>query len=127
MGGHSAWRKRVADGQLAKGSGGAIMRHRPHLGRKGKDLIKNRKGHIGGGNPKKKKKNKKGAVVGVVDNNNNTSERDLEHVEKEYRWFDGVKPNHNPHVGFLILGVGILLAVVYFLFHPSSSSISDTD
>mmetsp|Transcript_34283 Transcript_34283/g.48715 ORF Transcript_34283/g.48715 Transcript_34283/m.48715 type:complete len:110 (+) Transcript_34283:86-415(+) len=56
MGGHSAWRKRVARGELAKGSGGAIIRHRPHLGRKGKDLIKNRKGHIGEGNPKKKKK-----------------------------------------------------------------------
>ena len=56
MGGHSAWRKRVERGELAKGSGGAIMRHRPHLGRKGKDLILNRKGHIGGGNPKKMKK-----------------------------------------------------------------------
>jgi len=56
MGGHSAWRKRVERGELAKGLGGAIMRHRPHFGRKGKDLIKNRKGHIGGGNPKKQKK-----------------------------------------------------------------------
>jgi hypothetical protein len=54
MGGHSAWRKRVDAGDTAKGSGGAIMRHRPHLGRKGKDLILNRKGHIAGGNPKKK-------------------------------------------------------------------------
>jgi hypothetical protein len=54
MGGHSAWRKRVASGELAKKYSGAIARHRPHLGRKGKDLIKNRKGHIGGGNPKKK-------------------------------------------------------------------------
>ena len=54
MGGHAAWRKRVARGELAKGLGGAIMRHRPHRGRKGKDLILNRKGHIGGGNPKKK-------------------------------------------------------------------------
>lgn len=43
------------------------MRHRPHLGRKGKDLIKNRKGHIGGGNPKKKKKNNK--TKGDDDNN----------------------------------------------------------
>lgn len=56
MGGHSAWRKRLARGELAKGSAGAICRHRPHLGRKGKDLIKNRKGFIGGGNPKKSKK-----------------------------------------------------------------------
>lgn len=54
MGGHSAWRKRLARGELAKQSSGAISRHRPHFGRKGKDLIKNRKGHIAGGNPKKK-------------------------------------------------------------------------
>lgn len=53
MGGHSAWRKRLGNGELAKGYAGAICRHRPHLGRKGKDLIKNRKGWIGGGNPKK--------------------------------------------------------------------------
>jgi hypothetical protein len=56
MGGHSAWRKRVDAGDTAKGSGGAICRHRPHLGRKGKDLLLNRKGFIGGGNPKKKNK-----------------------------------------------------------------------
>jgi hypothetical protein len=53
MGGHSAWRKRVERGDLAKGYAGAICRHRPHLGRTGKDLNKNRKGNIGGGNPKK--------------------------------------------------------------------------
>lgn len=54
MGGHSAWRKRVAEGGLAKeGTGGAIARHRPRWGRKGKDLKLNRKGSIGGGNPKK--------------------------------------------------------------------------
>jgi hypothetical protein len=56
MGGHSAWKKRVSNGELAKGYAGAICRHRPHLGRKGKDLIKNRKGYIGGGNPKKRKR-----------------------------------------------------------------------
>lgn len=55
MGGHSAWRKRVANGELAKQYGGAIGRHRPHFGRKGKDLILNRKGHIGKGNPKKRR------------------------------------------------------------------------
>ena len=59
MGGNSAWKKRVANGELAKGSGGAIARHRPRWGRKGKDLILNRKGHIGGGNPKKKKTKKR--------------------------------------------------------------------
>ena len=56
MGGHSAWKKRVARGELAKGSGGAILRHRPRLGRRGKDLELNRKGKIGGGNPKKVRK-----------------------------------------------------------------------
>lgn len=55
MGGHSAWRKRVAAGEVAKGQGGAIARHRPHFGRKGEDLKLNRKGNIAGGNPKKAK------------------------------------------------------------------------
>ncbi len=58
MGGHSAWRKRIAAGELAKGSGGAIARHRPHFGRKGEDLKLNRKGNIAGGNPKKRKSSK---------------------------------------------------------------------
>ena len=71
MGGHSAWRKRVARGETAKGAGGAICRHRPHLGRKGKDLILNRKGHIAGGNPKKKKKTKSKDEVEAVDNSKN--------------------------------------------------------
>ena len=57
MGGHSAWRKRVASGELAKKSGGAICRHRPHLGRKGKDRKVERKGNINGG-PRKKKSNR---------------------------------------------------------------------
>ena len=57
MGGHSAWRKRLAAGELAKQSGGAICRHRPHLGRKGKDREVERKGNINGG-PRKKKRNK---------------------------------------------------------------------
>lgn len=50
MGGHAAWRKRVERGQLAKQSSGAICRHRPHLGAKGKE-----RGNRAGGNPKKKK------------------------------------------------------------------------
>jgi hypothetical protein len=58
MGGHSAWRKRVAAGGLMKGSGGAALRHHPRLGRRGDDMILNRKGHIAGGNPKRKKKTK---------------------------------------------------------------------
>ena len=68
MGGHSAWRKRVENGELAKGYAGAACRHRPHLGRKGKDLIKNRKGWIGGGNPKKSK-NVRPQTTGAVDVN----------------------------------------------------------
>lgn len=60
MGGHSAWRKRLERGELAKQSSGAICRHRPHFGRKGKDLVKNRKGNIGGGNPKKSRRAKQG-------------------------------------------------------------------
>lgn len=56
MGGHAAWRKRVARGELAKGSGGAALRHRPRWGRRGADLTLNRKGNLGGfPNPKKKK------------------------------------------------------------------------
>lgn len=56
MGGHAAWRKRVANGELAKGSGGAALRHRPRFGRKGKDIELNRKGNIKGGNPERKKR-----------------------------------------------------------------------
>ena len=60
MGGHSAWRKRVAAGGLAKGSGGAALRHRPRLGRRGDDLALNRLGNLGGhGNPKRKNTKKK--------------------------------------------------------------------
>mmetsp|Transcript_3696 Transcript_3696/g.5329 ORF Transcript_3696/g.5329 Transcript_3696/m.5329 type:complete len:109 (+) Transcript_3696:138-464(+) len=54
MGGHSAWRKRLKAGLLAKQSGGAICRHRPHFGAQG-IIINNKKGNIGGGNPKKNK------------------------------------------------------------------------
>lgn len=68
MGGHAAWRKRVAAGLPSKGAGGAILRHRPHLGRKGKDLIKNRKGNIAGGNPKKKKKSRRSVEADDGDN-----------------------------------------------------------
>jgi len=54
MGGHSAWRKRVSLGLLAKeGGGGAIARHRPRFGRMG--LFKDTKDWKNN----KKKKNKK--------------------------------------------------------------------
>lgn len=63
MGGHSAWRKRVARGEPMKGAGGAALRHRPHLGRKGKDLALNRLGNIGGRpNPKNKSKRDKNVL-----------------------------------------------------------------
>jgi hypothetical protein len=59
MGGHAAWRKRVERGQLAKQSSGAICRHRPHLGAKGKEaILKNKRGSRAGGNPKKRRKGK---------------------------------------------------------------------
>ena len=75
MGGHSAWRKRVEAGELAKGQGGAILRHRPHFGRKGEDLKLNRKGNIAGGNPKKsntkasRTQTKTICVAGVIGSN----------------------------------------------------------
>jgi hypothetical protein len=64
MGGNSAWKKRVASGGLAKGSGGASLRHHPHLGRRGKDLALNRKGNLGGhGNPKRKRTARKSTAL----------------------------------------------------------------
>lgn len=68
MGGHSAWRKRVARGEPAKGSGGAACRHHPRLGRKGVDqLALNRLGFIGGRPNPKRKKTKHKTVVSLED------------------------------------------------------------
>lgn len=52
-----AWKRRVANGELMKGSGGAALRHHPRLGRRGKEQLKlNRLGNIGGKpNPKRKR------------------------------------------------------------------------
>jgi hypothetical protein len=75
MGGNSAWRKRVAKGELAKGAGGAALRHRPRLGRRGEDLKLNRKGNIAGGNPKKMNKRK--------DNGNSVAGK-----AQSPRWYD---------------------------------------
>lgn len=79
MGGHSAWRKRVAAGEPAKGRAGAIARHRPHLGRKGEDLKLNRKGNIAGGNPKKSKsiKSREGDVTDGVQLKEKSNDSDL--------------------------------------------------
>lgn len=94
MGGHSAWRKRLAAGMNAKGMGGAICRHRPHFGRKGKDLVKNRKGNIGGGNPKKVKKRTKG--------------QDIEE--------DGVNAARGPQSAtFVLIGSAIVLLLGFWL------------
>ncbi len=72
MGGHSAWRKRLKAGLLAKGSGGAICRHRPHLGPKGKEEREQlRKGNINGG--PNKKKNKRELTKGLENTNTNKS------------------------------------------------------
>eukprot|EP00618_Florenciella_parvula_P021994 CAMPEP_0119511912 /NCGR_PEP_ID=MMETSP1344-20130328/30433_1 /TAXON_ID=236787 /ORGANISM="Florenciella parvula, Strain CCMP2471" /LENGTH=60 /DNA_ID=CAMNT_0007548969 /DNA_START=118 /DNA_END=297 /DNA_ORIENTATION=- len=54
MGGHKAWRKRVASGETAKGAGGAMLRHSPHLhgaptARKGGASNPKKKGRRGGG------------------------------------------------------------------------------
>jgi hypothetical protein len=75
MGGNAAWRKRVAKGELAKGAGGAALRHRPRLGRRGEDLKLNRKGNIAGGNPKKMNKRK--------DNDSSFADE-----AKSHQWYD---------------------------------------
>jgi hypothetical protein len=54
----STLRKRVAKGELAKGAGGAALRYRPRLGRRGEDLKFNREGNMARGNPKKMNKRK---------------------------------------------------------------------
>mmetsp|Transcript_14255 Transcript_14255/g.18610 ORF Transcript_14255/g.18610 Transcript_14255/m.18610 type:complete len:123 (-) Transcript_14255:272-640(-) len=59
----AAWKKQGPRGELTKGAGGSIARQKPHLGRKGKDLILNRKGNIAGGNPKKLKKQQRQALL----------------------------------------------------------------
>ena len=68
MGGHAAWRKRVAKGELAVNAGGAIMRHSPHFNR-GKPLPP-KKGHgLRGGNNKKlnKRRNRKGGWAAAAE------------------------------------------------------------
>ncbi|CAJ1938709.1 unnamed protein product [Cylindrotheca closterium] len=107
MGGHSAWRKRVENGELAIKSGGAIARHRPRWGRKGEDLKLNRKGNIAGGNPKKmmKKKKKKKNYGKHIDHQ--------EEIEKEL-------PETSPMRILIIAGVTIVslsfFAMLRYLF-----------
>ncbi len=55
MGGHSAWRKRVRNNELAKQGGGAICRHRPRFGKT--IHLNQKKGKILGGPKKKKRRN----------------------------------------------------------------------
>jgi hypothetical protein len=86
MGGHSAWRKRVAEGRLAKeGTGGAIARHRPRWGRKGKDLKLNRKGNRAGGNPKRTKKGKQRSAVDAKTNTRISTRREEVPVQEKVR------------------------------------------
>jgi hypothetical protein len=80
MGGHNAWRKRLDNGELAKQGGGAICRHRPHLGRKGKDIEKSKKGNINGG--PNKKKNKKQMTQNETDQNAQAGTIGQERIEK---------------------------------------------
>lgn len=84
MGGHNAWRKRVKNGLLAKeGGGGAICRHRPRLGRRGKDLILNRKGHILGGSNKKKKIRERRSMPTNKNKDANLKEGKVLHLPKK--------------------------------------------
>jgi hypothetical protein len=103
MGGHQAWRKRLANGELAKGFSGAICRHRAHLGRKGKDLIKNRKGHIGLGNPKKLKSRAK-----------KLESRTVEKVDNDEKDELVIEPNRN--LSSRVLGTTCLLVLLSLLY-----------
>jgi len=113
MGGHSAWRKRVATGELAKQSGGAICRHRPHLGRKGKDREVERKGNINGG-PRKKKRNKV-----KIDRLSPLSDRDDEGLGR-------LRLHPNTTLVLSVIGFAFLLALLFFSLVSGRSSRSDT-
>ena len=64
MGGHSAWKKRVAEGRLAKeGCGGAIARHRPRFGRMG--IVRPNKKDATT-NPKKQKSGRRAAAAAAT-------------------------------------------------------------
>ena len=64
MGGHSAWKKRVAEGRLAKeGTGGAIARHRPRFGRMG--IVRPNKKDATT-NPKKQKSGRRAAAAATT-------------------------------------------------------------
>ena len=88
-------------GLTAKQSGGAIIRHRPHLGRKGKDLIKNRKGHIGGGNPKKQPKR---------NNNNNNNNKETIAANRTTTTSSGQPQTSQPSY-LLVAGMTVLLVL----------------
>jgi hypothetical protein len=114
MGGHTAWRKRVAAGELAKGSGGAALRHRPRLGRKGADIkLLNRLGNLGGhGNPKRKKTKRNSNV-------NEQNETILSHAQLRPKAF-----SHRQYCGLhwtALLAVFILLIYVVVVFYKPSN------
>jgi hypothetical protein len=110
MGGHAAWRKRVAEGGLAKGSGGAALRHRPRLGRKGADIEKyNRLGNLGGhGNPKKR--NRRANRQRSVGNDRDDDDTELQGFEK---W--AAECTHNLERHSLLWGITVSLLVLLFI------------
>jgi hypothetical protein len=117
MGGHAAWRKRVAEGEPAKGSGGAALRHRPRLGRKGADIQRfNRLGNIGGhGNPKRKKTRSR--------NNSNSAtatsgtKNELEKIANQTQSTKQLPSSHC--IVFVAIGATLLILYVPTLFYYS--------
>lgn len=107
MGGHAAWRKRVAAGGLAKGSGGASLRHRPRLGRRGAELALNRMGNLGGhGNPKKK-----------ATTSNRKRDLNVNHISL-------VGQSRNVLI-MNAISVGLSLLVLFFILILASSGLSE--
>ena len=92
MGGHAAWRKRLERGELAKGSGGAICRHKSHLGKKPKDVYKSR--------PRKKIKNDEQKEELQSDSSREHKEIHLERNMKFYLWL-------------IIITVGIIITITF--------------
>ena len=119
MGGHQAWRKRLETGETAKQYAGAIARHRPHLGRKGKDLIKNRKGNIGGGNPKKRKKMNKGNNVRMEKNDRLGDVKEHGEAGSDTERPIGSRGVfHHESTGKAVIGgaMGLVALVVFYLY-----------
>ena len=116
MGGHSAWRKRVKNGELAKQAGGAICRHRPRLGRKGKDIEKNKKGNILGGPNKKKKSRTQHKYVSRQDNHIlSTFDNGEECDEDEKSYCDKIFNSSHMNVGNTSRGMIITFIITIII------------